>query len=94
MYAVAQSCPTLCDPMDCSPPGFSVHGIFQAEYWSRLPCPRLRGIFPTQRSNPCLLCLLHLGKILYLLNHQGSLLYFEDIGSKCNILKSHFSLLF
>ena len=28
--AVTQSCPTLCDPMDCSLPGFSVHGIFQA----------------------------------------------------------------
>ena len=27
---VAQSCPTLCDPMDCSLPGFSVHGILQA----------------------------------------------------------------
>ena len=27
---VAQLCPTLCDPMDCSLPGFSVHGIFQA----------------------------------------------------------------
>ena len=27
---VAQSCPTLRDPMDCSPPGFSVHGIFHA----------------------------------------------------------------
>ena len=27
---VAQSCPTLCDPMDCSPAGSSVHGIFQA----------------------------------------------------------------
>ena len=27
---VAQSCPTLCDPVDCSLPGFSVHGIFQA----------------------------------------------------------------
>ena len=26
----AQSCPPLCDPMDCSPPGSSVHGIFQA----------------------------------------------------------------
>ena len=26
----AQSCPALCDPMDCSPPGSSVHGIFQA----------------------------------------------------------------
>ena len=27
---VAQSCPTLRDPMDCSPPGSSIHGIFQA----------------------------------------------------------------
>ena len=27
---VAQSCPTLCNPMDCSPPCSSVHGIFQA----------------------------------------------------------------
>ena len=27
---VTQSCPTLCDPMDCSPPGSSIHGIFQA----------------------------------------------------------------
>ena len=27
---VAQSCPTLCDPMDCSPPNSSVHGVFQA----------------------------------------------------------------
>ena len=33
MYAAAkslQSCPTLSDPMDCSPPGSSVHRIFQA----------------------------------------------------------------
>ena len=27
---VTQSCRTLCDPMDCSPPGSSVHGILQA----------------------------------------------------------------
>ena len=27
---VAQSCPTLCDPMDCSLPGSPIHGIFQA----------------------------------------------------------------
>ena len=27
---VAQSCPTLCDPVDCSPPGSSIHGILQA----------------------------------------------------------------
>ena len=30
MSEVAQSCPTLCDPMDCSLPGFSIHGILQA----------------------------------------------------------------
>ena len=28
---VAQLCPTLCDPMDCSPPGSSVHGVLQAK---------------------------------------------------------------
>ena len=27
---IAQSCPTLCDPMDCRLPGSSVHGVFQA----------------------------------------------------------------
>ena len=27
---VTQSCPTLCNPLDCSPPGSSVHGILQA----------------------------------------------------------------
>ena len=27
---VTQSCPTLCDPVDCSPPGYSIHGILQA----------------------------------------------------------------
>ena len=33
----AQSCPTLGDPMDCSPPGSSVHGILRQEYWNGLP---------------------------------------------------------
>ena len=37
---VAQSCPTLCHPMDCSLPGSSVLGIFQATHsWSVLPFP-------------------------------------------------------
>ena len=31
-----QSCPTLCDSMDCSPPGSSVHGIFQARILERV----------------------------------------------------------
>ena len=32
-------CPTLCNPMDCSPPGSSVHGFSEQEYFSELPCP-------------------------------------------------------
>ena len=34
-----QCCPTLWDPMDCNPPGSSVHGISQAKYWNGLPFP-------------------------------------------------------
>ena len=34
-----QSCPTLCDPMDGSTPGSSVHGFSRQEYWSGLPWP-------------------------------------------------------
>ena len=54
----AQSCPTLCNPMDCSPPGSSVHGIFQARIleWVAMPPP---GDLPDQGSNPHLLHLLH-----------------------------------
>ena len=39
---VAQSCPTLCDPMDCSLSGSSVHGIFQARVleWIAISFPR------------------------------------------------------
>ena len=38
-HSVAQSCPAPCDPVDCSPPGSSVRGIVQEEYWSGLPFP-------------------------------------------------------
>ena len=34
-----QSCPTLCEPTDGSPPGSSVHGTLRQEYWSALPFP-------------------------------------------------------
>ena len=42
---VAQSCPTLSDPMDCSPPGSFVHGIFQARVleWVAIAFSRKRG---------------------------------------------------
>ena len=38
-HMCAQSCLTLHNPMDCSLPGSSAHGIFQQEYWSGLPFP-------------------------------------------------------
>ena len=37
--SILNRCPTLCNLMDCSPLGSSVHGIFQPEYWSGLPFP-------------------------------------------------------
>ena len=48
---VAQLCPTFCDPVDCSPPGFSVHGILQAAMLEWIAIPFSRVIFPTQGSS-------------------------------------------
>ena len=57
VHAFLQMCLTLCNPMDCSPPGSSVHGIPQARI---LECHALlQGIFLIQGLNPHLLCLLH-----------------------------------
>ena len=41
---VTQSCPTLCNPTNCSLPVFSVHGILGQEYWSGLPFPSLEDL--------------------------------------------------
>ena len=65
---VTKSCPTLFDPMDYSPPGFSVHGISRQEYWSGLPFPS-PGDFPTQGLNPRLL---HWQEDSFPLSPQGS----------------------
>ena len=70
LVLVAQSCLTLCDPMDCSPPGSSVHGILQGRIWDWVAQrPLLQGTFPTQGSN---LSLLHCRQILYHLSHPGT----------------------
>ena len=47
----AQLCPTLCNPMDYSPPDSSVHGISQARIleWVAIPTP---GDLPEQRMEP------------------------------------------
>ena len=41
---VAQLCPTLCDPMDCSLPGSSVLGMFQARILERVAIPFSRDL--------------------------------------------------
>ena len=67
MKIVAQLCPALCDPLDCSLPGSSVHGILQPILG--VGCNFLGlGIFQTQGSN---LGLPHWRQILYHLSHQG-----------------------
>ena len=69
MCLVAQSCLTLCNPMDCSPPGSSVHVSLQARIleWVAMPPP---GDLPDPGINPGLS---HFRQILYHLSHQGSL---------------------
>ena len=66
---VTQLCPTLCNPVDCSFPGFSVHEKSTGRNTGVDCCALLQGIFPTQRSNPCLL---HSRQILYCLSNQGN----------------------
>ena len=62
---VAQSCPILCDPMDYSPPGSSVHGVFSGKNTELNYRLLLHVIFRTQGSNLplCLSCIG--GQILY-----------------------------
>ena len=66
---VAQSCLTLCDPMDCCLPGSSVHGDSPGKNTGVGCHVLLQGIFPTQGSNPVLL---HCRQIFYCLSLQGS----------------------
>ena len=61
-----QSCPTLCDPMDCSLPGSSVCGILQARILEWICHSLLQGIFPTQGLNQHVLHLTCVGRrVLY-----------------------------
>ena len=54
----AQSCLTLCDPMDCSPPGSSAHGVFHTRILEWAAIPLLQGVFLTQGSHiSCVSCI-------------------------------------
>ena len=69
LFLVAHSCPTLCNSMDCSLPGSSVHGDSPGKNAGVGCHALLQGIFPTQGSNPDLP---HCRWILYHLSHQRS----------------------
>ena len=64
-----QLCPTLCDPMDCSLSGSSVHGDSPGKNTGMGCHALLQGIFQTQESNRGLL---HCRQTLYQLSYQGS----------------------
>ena len=61
----AQSCPTLCNPMDCSPPGSSVHGILLARILESVAISYSRGS-SQPRDRTCISCISCIGRqILY-----------------------------
>ena len=66
---VAQSCPILCNPVDCSPPGSAVHGILQERILDWVAMLSSRGSSQPRGSN---LGLPHCRRILYCLSHQES----------------------
>ena len=75
---------TLCEPMDCSLPGFPVHGIFPGKNTGEGCHFLLQEIFLTQGLNPGLL---HFRQTLYRLSHQGRA-YNSSVWVDCNIAQS------
>ena len=71
-----QSCLTLCDPMDHSPPGSSVHGILQARILEGGAISFSRGIFSNQGLNPHLYVSCIGRQVLYPSHLLGSPLFF------------------
>ena len=69
---VTKSCPTLCDPMNCSLSSSSVHGLIQQRILKWVAISSSRGIFLTQGSNLCLLHLLHWQADSLPVSHQGN----------------------
>ena len=83
-----QSCPTVYDPMDYSPPDPLFMGLLRQEYWSGLPFPS-----PGNPPHPHLLCLLHWRACSLPLSHLGTCLSWtvrpvRDSGKKASQLQA------
>ena len=82
-----QSCPILCDTMDGSLPGSSVHGIPQVRLLEWVAMPFSRGS-SQPRDRPCILYVSYIGRlVLYHLHHLGSPI---PLFSKSNLKINHF----
>ena len=98
--SVIQSCPTLCDPLDCSPPGSSVLGISQARIleWLAISFSRGSSQLRDQIRVFCIFCIA--GDTLPL-SHRGSPIYththththtqlYTDFNLRCTFIHPHF----
>ena len=74
LFLVTWSCPTLCDPKDCSPPGSSIHGDSPSKNIGAGSHTLPSGNLPNPGH-------LHCGWILYQLSHQGSQVYWSGYTS-------------
>ena len=102
--SVTQLCPTVCDPMDCSPPGSSVHGDSPGKNTGMGCHFLLQGIFPTQGSNPGLLRLLRwqvdslplsrLGSPSFWTSHMSNFQHLLDHRKSKRIPEKHLLLLY
>ena len=74
--SVTHSYPTLCDSMDCSPPGSSVHGIFQARILEWAAISSSKG--PSQpRDQTCLSCVTCVASGFFTAEPLGKVLGFD-----------------
>ena len=77
--------PTLCDPMDCSPPGYSIHGILQARILERVSMPPSTGSsWPRDRTH--ISCIFHIIGIFFTAEPLGRCTYITYVHSRLFVL--------
>ena len=83
---------TLSDPMDCSPPGSSVHGIFQVRVLGGVPVPSLLAIMKNKQRNPKVsnthkkISTVHYGKLYHINTFLFHPLLFFSLSFYCIVL--------
>ena len=103
MCLAAQPCPTLCDPLDCRPPGYSVHGIFQARILKWIVISFSRGSSQLKDRTcvsyvPCIAGVIRAKLFLFICfykvsvgcYHQGFLCYWLKFGTQKSSLPLSF----